>query len=334
VRTAIIGATPSGLACAAALERSGQEYELFDRLHEVGSPFHYGAVWLTDGRIACDPLHWIENATGIAITPASPLRHLIVRTPEKEVRYSGELGWIVASSQMAGSLERQMAQLLSKPLHLAVAPDTGYLADRFDHVVHCGQAGAASERSGVWQLKRRVRVRGMTALGDFDPNTVYIHSNFSYCPGGVLYMIPLSTATISLALCVPGATANQLDAFWNNMLVEEHVRWKGLEAFQYTHSVGYPSPLQRGKHHFAETGSGFSDLFLGFGQAAAIAEGYKTGLDIAGQLDENKRRSLTYEEGAPCCDDPLTIIDHLVTADRREQKHGRNEPQANELPVE
>lgn len=308
MRTAIIGATPSGLACAAALERSGQEYELFDRLHEVGSPFHYGSVWLTDGRTDRDPLHWIESAADIVITPAAPVRHLIVRSPDKETRYTGELGWIVASSQMAGSLERQMAGLLTRPMNLATAPDTGFLAERFDHVVHCGKPGAASARSGVWQLERLVRVRGMTALGDFDPQTVYIHSNFSYCPGGVLYMIPLSTATISLALCVPGASANQLDAYWNNMLIEEHVRWKGLEAFQYTHSVGYSTPSQQSKHRFAESGSGFSDVFLGFGQAAAIAEGYKTGLDIAGKLDEGTRRSLTYEEGPFCCDDPLTIV--------------------------
>jgi hypothetical protein len=317
VRTAIKGATPSGLACAAALERSGMEYELFDRQHEVGSPFHYGSVWLTDSRTGLDPLQWINSAVGYSLIPAAPVHHLLVRTPQKERRYAGELGWIMASSQMAGSLERQMANRLHHPFQMAAAPDSDFLAEHFDQVVHCGRAGVASAKNGIWQMERLVRVRGMTALGDFDPNTVYIHSNFDYCPNGVLYMIPLSTATISLALCVPGATSNQMDAYWNDMLVEEHIRWKGLEAFQYTHSVGYPSGFQQGKFSFAEMGSGFADLFLGVGQAAAIAEGYKTGLALAGKLDDNMRQLLTYEEGKPRCADPLTIIGDFLQDERR-----------------
>lgn len=317
MRTAIRGATPSGLACAAALERCGMEYELFDRQHEVGSPFHYGSVWLTNSRTGLDPLQWINSAAGYALTPAAPVRHLLVRSPHKETRYSGELGWIMASSQMAGSLERQMANRLQQPVQTAAAPDSDFLAERFDQVVHCGRAGAASTKGGVWQLERLVRVRGMTALGDFDPNTVYIHSNFNYCPHGVLYMIPLSTATISLALCVPGATSNQMDAYWNEMLAKEHIRWKGLEAFQYTHAVGYPSPTRQGQHYYAETGSGFADLFLGVGQAAAIAEGYKTGLALAGKLDDHMQRLLTYEEGKLRSADPLTVIGDFLQEERR-----------------
>ncbi|MCL6459176.1 MAG: NAD(P)-binding protein [Gorillibacterium sp.] len=312
MKTAIIGATPSGLACAISLERNGLDYDLFERLHRIGDPFHYASVWLTDHREETDWLKRVEADTGIAIHPLAAVERIIVTTPDKEEEYSGALGWIIENGQADSSLTSQLAAQIKGKVHHSTAPDLNYIKDTYDVVVACESAGVLSSKNDNWNKELILNVRGMTVLGSFDQHTVYIRCNLEYCPDGVLYMIPLSAKKLSISLCIPNATSNQLDAYWNEFLAQEEIRWKTVEAFEFLHQVGQPATEIQDQLFFAENGSGFYDPFFGWGQATAIAEGYKAGQLITQQRNIEAMQHFTPTKQNPHISTPLEIIEQAL----------------------
>lgn len=282
MKIAIAGATLSGIACAVSLEQKGLTYDLFDRNHCAGSPFPFTSVWLNNHRDNIDYLKEVQAHTGITLRPLAAVKRLVVTTPEHDREYNGNIGWIMENGQAAGSLIGQIAAQMQGIAQCSMAVDLDYMTSEYQAVAACEAAGDLSGKNGSWISQGALRIRGMIVLGNFDANTVYLRSNMTYCPGGLVYMIPFREKRMCIALCIPNATSNQADRYWNTFLHEAHIRWKAIEAFEYVHQIGrLAKAAKQPPLFYAESGSGWYDPFMGWGQAEAIINGFKTGLAIA-----------------------------------------------------
>lgn len=286
MKTAIIGASMPGLACAYALEQSGISYELFDKQHISGEILHFASALVHPSGSS-----WFDrftSDTGIPVRPVAPIRRIIVNTPQGQKEYMGDLGWIMEHGQGKDKVSGQIDALLKQEIRFNTLIDWEFMLKTYDRIAVCGPAGALSGKQGDFISQYPVFIRGIIVLGDFQENTVFVANNLDFCPGGFFYKIPLGKNKAFFALCMTGITPKQLANYWEKLLVLEDMRLEIIESFEYVHEAGYLRSCTGHKTWYAELGTGFHDPFFGSSQISAIESGYLAGLSIATGMDLNR----------------------------------------------
>ncbi|MQL51729.1 NAD(P)-binding protein [Desulfofundulus thermobenzoicus] len=177
LRVAIIGAGPSGLACALELERLGIKPVIFERYHRIGLPVERIDMLLhLAWRPVKDQLAYLARHCHLSLMPAAPLHAIIMYGPNRRsVIRKRLLGYLIHRGRSPLSIENQLAARLSTPVNFQVLADPLEMAGQFDYVVVAEGDSKTARRLGLWQELSPLIIRGATILGQFEPRTFHLY---------------------------------------------------------------------------------------------------------------------------------------------------------------
>lgn len=287
MRTAIIGAGLSGLACALTLEKEGLAFDLFEQRPLTGELVqHAGAMLEIMNRPIKDQLAHLRTEFGLDIKPINTLNRIVMNTPHKQSTIEGNIGYLFRRGQKEDSIEQQLTNQLRTPIQYTTYADWRKLQQEYDHVVICDGQGVATRELGCWVGDSfRAWVMGANILGEFDPNTLVMFLNTNYCKSGYAYLVPMDETHAFLGLVVPNCDRQELDYYWDIFLRMENIQNEITELFKVHHRSGHVFPHQVNNIKLAGLAGGFIDPFLGFGQFTSLSTGAMAALSIARGLD-------------------------------------------------
>lgn len=281
-RVAVIGAGISGLACALTLERHGIFPDIFEQRHRSGETFpHVGGILQLLNRPVKDQVAYLHQKLGLPIRPLARLQKVVMRAPNASGTVTGNLGYLFLRGQDEGSVESQLSSLLQSPVRYNCRADWRELSGKYDFVVVADGTEQAARTLGLWQEIISTWVRGAVVLGDFDPHTLLMWLNTSYCRHGYAYLTPFNQRRASLVLIVSGSNADEAEEMWRLFWQMEKLPYQEVEGFSLPHTSGYCYPPQVGNVLLAGNAGGFMEPFLGFGLMGAFKSGFLAGLAVA-----------------------------------------------------
>ncbi|MBE3587201.1 MAG: NAD(P)/FAD-dependent oxidoreductase [Thermoanaerobacteraceae bacterium] len=287
LRVAIIGAGPSGLACALELERLGIKPTIFERYHRIGQPVERVDMLLhLAWRPVKDQLAYLARHCHLSLMPAAPLNTIIMYGPNRRsVIRKRLLGYLVYRGRSPLSLENQLAARLSTPVNFQVMADPLEMAEQFDYVVVAEGDSKTARRLGLWQELSPVIIKGATVLGQFEPRTFHLYWDTRYAGHGFGYLAPFDRGRATLHLCVGGIRPADMDDHWELFLESEKIHYPIVETYEQEFHTGRVTRHQKDNILLVGNSGGFVSSFLGLGLFPGMISGVLAARAIARHLD-------------------------------------------------
>ncbi|MEG6523874.1 dehydrogenase [Desulfotomaculum sp. 1211_IL3151] len=277
LKIAIIGAGPTGLACALECERLGVIADVFEKSYNVG--------WIWPGIVVF--VNVFERGMGdvrenfrreyhLDLKPSGVCRSLILKSPNAKAEINSHLGYFYYRGKHPDSIENQLIRTLKRtPIHFNRPADYKELAKSYDYVVVATGKDTAAKELGVWEDMGRVHIRGGLAMGDYPPNATTFFYDTRYAGHGYAKLTPITTTELELALYCIGHDEMEVDSLFNEFIVRE-----GLEHLEFTmkyslpvFSTGKVSKFQIDNVLLAGRAAGLTERLMGAGGVAAIISG-------------------------------------------------------------
>ncbi|MDD4170525.1 MAG: NAD(P)-binding protein, partial [Desulfotomaculaceae bacterium] len=286
MRVAIIGAGPSGLACALALERRGVYPDIFECSSKVGYVVPRVEILLElFQRPQRRQLQHLFEHFGIRFKPLARVRRFVMSSLQQTVPISGELGYLVERSQSRDAVEVQLAEKLQSKITFDTMVDYRELVNKYDYVVVAEGNLMTARNLNVLACTMAARVKGAIILGRFDPESAMIYFNTGYARQGFGSLKPFSRERALLALNIPGVNHTELDSCWARFMEQENFRLEIIETFEIPYATGLTCRQQVGQILLTGSSGGLTDSFLGLGLMEGILSGALAGKAIAEGLN-------------------------------------------------
>ncbi|MDD3652803.1 MAG: NAD(P)-binding protein [Desulfotomaculaceae bacterium] len=286
MRVAIIGAGPSGLACAYELERRGIYPDIFESSSKVGYPVPRVEILLQlFQRPQRDQLRYMFEHFGLKFRPLGRVRRYFMHSLRQTVPVSGDLGYLVERSQSRDAVEVQLYEKLQSVIIFDTMVDYRELVNKYDCVV-VAEGNLMTARSlKVLETAQAAWVKGAIILGRFDPEAAFIYFNTNYARQGFGSLKPFSRERALLELNIPGISHTELDSCWVQFMEQENFHMDIVETFEIPYTTGLTIRQQVGKVLLIGSSGSFTDSFLGLGLMEGILSGALAGKAIAEGLN-------------------------------------------------
>lgn len=289
MKIAIIGAGLCGLSCALELERNGIIADVFERDHSLGWPFSTVGFWpeilLRDYG---DIIKYLEENFGISIKPLVRCNNIIMKSKSQRVEINGSLGYSFVRGKGAGSIEKQVGELLkATPIKFNRNVSYKELSDRYDWVVVAAGNDSIPRELGLWEDKGLVRVIGALAMGPFRFDSSTIYFNTEYAGTGYARVAPFSRTQAVVELYSIGYGEYDIDRLFSKFL-----QYENLGYLEFIFRI-IPPPFTTGKVKKYKVGNiilagrsaGLTERLLGVGGVGAIISGIYAARSIVQGLD-------------------------------------------------
>ncbi|MGB9804185.1 NAD(P)/FAD-dependent oxidoreductase [Desulfofundulus sp.] len=290
MRVAIIGAGPSGLACALELQRLGHKPIIFERYHRVGHPVErvdtlLHLAWLP----VRDQLSYLARKCGLHLHPLAPLHCIIMSSPGHRVTVrSPRLGYLLVRGRSPLSIENQLAAGLKSPVIFETVADPQELARDFDWVVVATGDSKPTRQLNLWKEYSSAVIKGALVLGEFDPRTFHIFWDTRYAGHSFGYLAPLDRNRASIHLCIGGIEPEEIDDYWELFLESEKLHYHIIETYEQEFHCGQPTRHRTGNILLVGNSGGFVCSLLGMGLFPGLISGVLAARAIAGSGDYEK----------------------------------------------
>ncbi len=281
MKVAIVGAGPSGMACALELEKHGILPVLFEKRHRPGELFDHCAAVLQLFTRPYDPLGHLNKKFGIDIRPIGPIKHIIMKSPQKQVAVNGNLGYFVMRGHDPASVESQLYSRIKSKLVTNTQVDYLELSRRFDFVVVADGGYNSSRTEGIWSLIYPTKLIGGVVLGKFDMTRMHMWVDTRYSLTGYAYLCPIEPKRAFLGLIVTERTPEKARILWEKFWEMEKLPYDLVNEILIEHNAGFIYPHQVGNMLFVGIAGGFQEPFLGFGLASSVKSGVLAARSIA-----------------------------------------------------
>jgi len=289
LRVAIIGAGPSGLACALALEQRGIEPDIFERSYRVGLPISaVGATMQLFERPHKGQLDLLERKFGLQIKPLARMRRLVMHTTKRAAMVGGKLGYFVERGQGSSAVEVQLSKQLKSRIKFNIEADYRELAREYEHVVVADGSSMAARDFKIWETTVSAWVKGAIILGRFEPETMIMHFDTGYAKHGYGHLAPFSREKAMLVLVVPDINRRDLSTYWDRFMDKEKMHPEVVETFEWHHTSGLTSRQRMDNVYLVGNAGGFTDGFFGLGLFTGMSGAALAGRAIAEGLDYEK----------------------------------------------
>lgn len=297
MKIAIMGAGLAGLACAITLEKHGIAPVIYEKKSKVGARFVNGEALLGMlSRPIADCLAYLSDAHGVHLSPAAPIRRMIVRSANRSAEMTGQLGYTNIRGNHPLSFENQLAGQVQAPIRFDAQETYEELAGQYTHVVLA--TGDGDDAWGMRNYRRdlTVTIRGATVQGRFDPFAVMTWLDNTCAPKGYGYLLPYSETEANIAIAYPdGPMAQDFESepYWDRFTsrVGDALghRLSLSEQFEINrYVIGISERARVGNTLFAGNCFGSIMPFLGFGQFVAIMTGIYAAQALVGIGDYEK----------------------------------------------
>lgn len=285
-KVAIVGAGVSGLSCALELERHGIKPVIFEKRAHVGEALNYSTIWpRIINRHFMDPIKYLRKLYGISLTPANPIKKIILSSPTKSALQRGHLGYIFRRGVHSYSLERQLSNYLDSPITFNHFINIEDIVNDFDYIIVAYAVNTMAQQLGVWTETFNSIARIATVVGRFNPTETLFWENVRYSKNTFCYLIPNGPKDASLVQIVNGITSYELDYYWKEFLFTENIDYAISTHTDVEHDCGFVKPLQYKNILFVGNSAGFTDDLIGCGGFNAIESGILAARAIAFNRD-------------------------------------------------
>lgn len=289
MKIAIIGAGLAGLACAIECERLGIIPDVFERDESVGWPWPCTVHWLNVlQREMGDVREYLRETYHLDLKPLNELRSLIMKSPNKEAKIDGKLGYIMARGKHRESVENQLFVTLKRtPVHFNRIADYKELSRKYDYVVVATGKDTAPKELGVWENYGLVHLRGGLVFGAFEPTSSTVYFNTEYAGRGYARLAPWSSTQAVVGLCNIGCSEYDVDKFYADFIKREN-----LAHLEFYHkfslpifSTGRVSKFKLGNVLLVGRSAGLTERLLGTGAVEALVSGILAARAMIQDLD-------------------------------------------------
>lgn len=298
MKIAIIGGGLSGLSAAIKLESYGITPNIFGRKDKVGENFnHVGGLLNIVNRPIKDPLEYIKSNFDINIAPLNVINTVIMHGPTiTRTIHSRNMGYLFLRGQGAESVENQLFKKVKTNINFSVHVDYKRLKNEYDHVIVATGNPQIPKEVGCWQTLVEARLKVAEVIGKFDPTSLTMWINTSYCKSGYVYLAPFDEKRAVLAMIIPYVTENEMSRYWDRFLKMEKINMDIITVYDYEHISGNCFPHKYENLYFVGNAGGAIEPFLGFGQFSSIVSGALAAKSIATGTDfEKEMEYLTNE---------------------------------------
>jgi len=301
MKVAVIGAGPSGLACALELEKLGIYPDVYEQRHRPGEMFDHCAAVLEIFTRPLDPLGQLKDKFGLEIRPIQRIRAITMKSPNKKVTVRGNLGYFCMRGHDPSSVETQLYRMLKGPLITNTRAEYTDLARRYDYVVVANGSYDSARSEGIYSVILQTKMIGGTVLGSFDLNTLLMWIDTRYSTASYAYLCPMEKNRAFLGLVVNDSTVEEARQHWRLFWEIERHPYDQINEVIVEHNAGFVYPHQVGNLLFVGIAGGFQEPFLGFGMISSVKSGLlaaraiATGQnyeDLLVQLKEDMQHSL------------------------------------------
>lgn len=285
MRVAIVGAGPSGLACALTLGKRGICADIFERSSRTG--LHVPMVYLMlelFQRPYRDQLLYLSKL-GINLRPLNKISRVIMHSPRRSAEVRGNLGFLVERGQGEKALEVQLAEKLHTKINFNVDANYRDLSGAYDFVVVADGSSRAATENKIWETTMDAWVKGAVILGEFNPEEAAIFFNTTYARHGYAFLAPFDRDRAVVMLSVPDIKRAELDGFWEKFLQKANLDLQIVQTFEMNHTSGVSSRQRIENILLAGNAGGFTDSLLGLGLVMGITSGVLAGKAISDGLD-------------------------------------------------
>lgn len=279
MRIAIIGAGMAGLACARECERLGVLPDVFERDSFPGWIWPSVGLWLNvlQKQMGGDIRDYLKEYYSIDLKPIAECKCIIMKSPGKEIKIKGKLGYFFARGKIAeDSVEKQLLRdLRQTALHFNRPSDYKELSQKYDYIVVANGKDTAAKEMDIWEEYGQVYIRGAVAMGSFETDTTKIYWNTGYAGHGYARVTPFSPTHAIVGLYNIGAGMFEMDRLFTKFIEEE-----GLAHLEYIYKLDVPAfstgrvkKFRVGNVLLAGRAAGLTERLMGAGGAASIISG-------------------------------------------------------------
>ena len=277
MKIAIIGAGPSGLACAIECERLGIIPDIFERDKSIGWIWPSITVDLNifDQDMG-DVNNYLYKRLGINLLPLHKCHSITLKSPNKETTIEGELGYFYARGKDPSSIENQLIKKLEKtPIHYNSPADYKELSKKYDYVVVATGMDTTAKELDVWEQTGLVHMYGGLALGKFTKGTSTLYFNTEYTGTGYARVTPYNSTQALVKLYHFSCDQSNVDSLFTRFLEMENLTHLQF-LFKLTppmFSIGRVKKFKVGNILLTGRAGGLTERLVGVGASFAIASG-------------------------------------------------------------
>lgn len=278
MKIAIIGAGIGGLACALECEKLGVIADIYERDYSVGWPWLSVNFWPTVIlRSMGDPLVYMKKNYDIEVTPINECKTIILKSPNKEIKVQGKLGYFISRGKGSESKENHLLRNLKKgtAIHYNSLVDYKMLSSNYDYVVIATGRDNEARELNVWEDEGIMRIAGGIALGDFHDETGMLYLNTEYAGSGYARITPFSPTE-----AIIGLYDDRHDEFDTDMLFAKFLKYEKLDNLEFLYkftvppfTTGHVKKFRVGNILLVGRSAGLTERFLGVGAPEALMSG-------------------------------------------------------------
>ncbi|MDQ2085575.1 NAD(P)/FAD-dependent oxidoreductase [Herbivorax sp. ANBcel31] len=288
MKVAILGAGPAGLSCALELKRNGITPTIFEKKSYVGEDYALPAASL---RIFNphynNPIKYLKRRYNLNIYPKNKIEKITMKSPSKEIKVKGNLGYVLMRGMEKNSLENQIFSLLNIPVLFDRYGTIKDLKRVFDFIIVATGSCDIAKNMDVFDRDFNVYARSATILGNFDETHIKMWLNTEYAKNAFAFIMPLSKDHARLTLMVNNISHHELPFYWDRFIKTENIKYNIIEIRDLEHNLGSVYPLKKDNIYFVGDAAGLVDSFVGFGVIAAIESGFISARCILENLNYN-----------------------------------------------
>lgn len=280
MKIAIIGAGLAGLSCAFECERLGIYPDIYERDSTIGWIWPSVVFWPSAFyREQGDIVTYLRQSFNININPSGKVKSFTMKSPNKEVRVNGDLGYFLIRGKSVKAVEYQLLHKLNRTrIQYNMPANYKELSKQYDYVIVSSGRIKQAMKLGVWKPIDNVLMIGGVVLGDFNQNSSTIYFNTEYAGSGYGRITPFSPSQAVVGLYIIGEKAK--DEFNAERLFDKFLRYENLDNLEFIYKikppifpVGKVKKFQVGNVLLAGRAAGLTDRLIGVGAPEAIISG-------------------------------------------------------------
>ncbi|MFQ3546207.1 NAD(P)-binding protein [Halobacillus rhizosphaerae] len=297
MKTAIIGAGLSGLACALTLEKYGHQAEIFEKRQMVGDRFVIAEAMFSMLHTPIDDeIRYLSDTHGIHLTPSSNIQKVFCYSKNESACLDGSIGFTNMRGKHPDSYEKQLAAQLNSTIHYNHNVRYDDVKNDYTHVILATGDALDTTQFQPYDVAYKASFKGAVLAGEFNPTEAHTFFNNDFAPKGMAYLLPHSQSEASLVLAYPQYSENEdldKEELWK-MCYEECSKILDQD-FKIMHEysikdyrIGKIEHARIGNTFFVGNCWGAITPVFGFGQFESILTGIYAAQDIAGYGDYQK----------------------------------------------